>query len=140
MAFEAGLKTYLDSKTAITNIVGTRIYLDTAPQGVTSPYLIYQEVDSQTEHHMTGASALRGATYQFDCYASGSLQVKQLADSVRQSLDGYRGAMGSETVRMCHLTSSNGAPITAEDGEEQGLKLVTLDFDIWYVEDVPSFS
>jgi len=138
MAFESGLVTYLETVTALTNIVSTRIYPLIAPQGSIYPYLIYLKASGSTEHHMTSASDLRLDTYQFDCYGTYT-QVKSVEDALRGALDGYRGAAGTETIRVCHLQSVRDSHEPDRIGSATGNFRVSLDFLIGYVEDVPTF-
>ena len=138
MAFESGLVTYLETVTDLTDIVSTRIHPLIAPQGSAYPYLIYLKVSGSPDHHMTAASALRMDTYQFDCYGTYA-QVKSVEGALRGGLDGYRGAMGTETVQLCHLQSVRDSHEPDKIGSAQGNYRVSLDFLIGYDEDVPTF-
>lgn len=139
MAFETGLVTYLESKTALTDLVGTRMHPQIAPQGLTEPFLVFSRISGASGHHMTGADGLQQARYQFDAYGTYP-QVKSVEGALRQSLDGYRGAMGSEYVQTCHVLDSRDLYEEPGDKQQFGTHRVSMDFLIAYVEDVPTFS
>lgn len=138
-SFETGLATYLGSKSAITDLVSTRIFPQVAPQGVTEPFVVYTRISGANGHHMGGADGLQQSRYQFDAYGSYA-QVKSIEDAIRQALDGYRGAMGSEIVQTCHLMDARDLYDAPADGSQFGTHRVSMDFFIAYVEDVPTFS
>lgn len=64
-----------------------------APEGETGPFIIYQRVDSENFRDINGPSGLAQATIQIDSYAQGYNTVKDLADSIETTLDGYRGTV-----------------------------------------------
>lgn len=139
MAFETALVAYLKSKTAITNVIGDRIFPQVAPQGTAEPYLVFARISGASGHHMTAADGVQQTRYQFDAYGRYS-QVKEVGEALRQSLDGYRGAIGGEHVQTCHLMDERDLYEEPDDKQQFGTHRVSMDFLIAYVEDVPTFS
>lgn len=142
MAFEDDLTTYLESKTALTDLLGSGasgFYPQVAPQGVATPYMIYARISGTQGHHMTAADGLQQSRYQFDAYGTYK-QVKAIQDALRQAMDGFRGLFSTVRVQACHLMDIRDLYEEPDDGQQFGLHRVSMDFYIAYSEDVPTFS
>lgn len=103
------LRTYLKSKTAITNLVGSgdasRIYFHDAKEGATLPFIILEIFEGESNEHLTGISGICSNRVQIDCYGVTAAAAYNLAEAVRLApLQMYRGNM--DTSRVCNVTSS----------------------------------
>ena len=79
----AGVRGYLLSKTAITNVVGQRIYTDIMPQNATLPAIAFRKIPTRHEHTLSGCAGIAHCRLQFDCYAATRLQANDIAESIR---------------------------------------------------------
>ena len=82
---------YLQTFVGITNLVGTRIWPDALPQKPVKPVMpamVWQCVSDVPAYSHGGDSGLDEARYQFTCWGSTPLQVRQLAIQVRVALGG----------------------------------------------------
>ena len=134
------LITYLNTVSGLTTLVGSRIRIGFAEQSDPRPYLVIHHIDSEHAHHMTAATGKAIDRYQFDCVGSTTVQASNVAEQVRQALDGFRGVMDSVYVSMCHLDSErddNTAPI---EGLHTGIFVVQQDYRIGWTVSVPSFA
>ena len=143
-AFEDGFYVYLQTKSSITNLVGTRIYPLRMPQRSASsdtvyPCITYQRISSRPVKHMTAAAPLQEARLQVDCWAATYASADALADALRLALDGYRGLWGSDVIRCCHLENTMALHEEPWGGDEQGVFRMSQDYLIWHVVSVPSF-
>jgi len=98
------LRTYLKTKSAITAIVGSgtaaRIYLFDAPQDRDLPYVVIEVTSGSAETHLTGSSGIAQNRVTVICYGATETAAYALNEAVRVApLLGYRGTMGSGTVR-----------------------------------------
>ena len=60
------IRTRLLSVSAVTDLVSTRIYPLTLPQGVTMPAVRYQRVSGNSDPHVRGTTGAATARLQFD--------------------------------------------------------------------------
>jgi hypothetical protein len=83
--FETLLLSYLKSVSALTTLVGNRIYTEAAPQGAVYPFVIYSEITEVPSYVYTGErSGLYEKHFQFDCYAT----TRATCRAIRDSIDG----------------------------------------------------
>lgn len=76
------LRTYLLTKSAITDIVGQRIYAQQLPQGATIPAITMTTISESYDHDLAGLAGLVHTRIQFECLATTELVSLQLADAV----------------------------------------------------------
>lgn len=88
----SGLRAYLLADGTISGLVGgSRIYPVKLPQGIILASIVYQRISGQGDNHMQGASGLSRPRLQIDCYAPSAMAAAQLADLVKERIDGFRG-------------------------------------------------
>lgn len=88
----------LTNVTAITSVVGSRIYPIKMPDNVTLPAISYQLVAGEQIESTEGSSGLAAFVFQIDCWARGVAQVKALGEAVRLALQGFRGTQAGVVV------------------------------------------
>lgn len=97
----------LRNVTAITDIVGDRIYPDILPEQESYPALVHY-VENQDRLAYTGGTVdtykinLQVDIY-FDVYANG----KTLADSIKDTLDQYTGTIGGVNIKSGYFTAES---------------------------------
>lgn len=138
MAIESSLRTYLLTKSGITNLVSTRIYPLARPQNSALPAIVYQRITGGHEHMIAGAAGNANPVIQIDCLAASYSAAKSVAEQVRQALQGYSGAMGSDTVHACVFRNEIDLFEPPDDGSDVGVYRTVLDYAIRYVETIPS--
>lgn len=96
MTFITGLVTFLE-----TNIpeVGSRVYPQVLPQNPVLPALTYHQVSGPAERSHSGNSNLTKARYQISCWSKNYLEVKSIAVTITQALNGYKGGAGTKTIQ-----------------------------------------
>ena len=107
-----------------------RIYPLMLPQNHTLPAVTFTRIAATRTRSLDGPSGMARAVFQVDAWAATYGGAKTLAETLRQALDGHRGAMGSETV--------GGVLLTAERDlfdHETGTYRVSMDFAIWHQEE-----
>jgi len=126
---EEGLMTYLLAQSGITAYVSDRISPAMADQDVETPYIIVTKVSGAREHSHDGSSHLAHPRFQLSIFAETYKECKDIAAAVQSALQGYAGAMGSETVQNVIYRNE------VDDYEDEtGLYGVKVDYDIWHVE------
>ena len=136
---EEGIATYLLSKTGITNLVDDRINFSLAPQGEEFPQIGIAKTSGPRVHSHSGSSGLAHPRYQFHCWAATYAAAKSLADALRLVMDGYKGAMGGESIGAVLFLDEGDVLEIAAGNEAQRLHGIRQDYTIWHGETVPTF-
>ena len=84
---ESTLRSELLYDTGLTSIVGDRISAMIANQGETRPYITYQLVSANRNPTLCGATDLRIARMQINCFSLSYGQAKQMAEYVLDIID-----------------------------------------------------
>lgn len=138
MTIHAAVYSILTADTGVTDLVSTRIYPIIAPESASMPYITVQRIDSQHEHFMLGSSGMTRQRVQIDCWSDSMLSASNVAEAVRESLDSYRGTVGSLDIRRASLESEDDEYEPPSDDSEDGAFRVSLDFVIWHRESAPN--
>lgn len=98
----SAVRTYLLTKSAITDLVSTRIYPDDLPQGATLPAIVYNKISTNHEHVVAGGWGLAGMAncrLEMECFSSTRSQANSLADLIKNNTIGQlRGVYGGVNV------------------------------------------
>lgn len=136
MTVEEAVIARLQTVSAVTALVSTRIYLDKLPQSPTYPCVRVQLIDEQTGQHLRGGESLRVARVQVDAFAREVSGVNPYAlavsvadaihgDDAGSGLQGWSGTLGSPAVTVVSVFRSDRRRYY--DPEE--LRLVTMSQD-----------
>lgn len=101
MSFKNDIRTFLISKSGITDIIGSapaRCYFDKLPQDPTFPALTIKRISNKKSYSQSGDSGLDTARVQITCWGETSEATQSLAEAVNTELSGYKGAAGSTTI------------------------------------------
>jgi hypothetical protein len=124
---EHAIQSLVASDSAVIGFVGDRIYYMTAPQDVSFPYIVIFKVSSTREHCHEGFSNLTHSRIQFSIFSETYYNGKQIADAIKDVLDGYKGTSESTSI---HSSLFDGE----SDGYETETFYITLDFMVWHEE------
>ena len=98
MALEEALRAYLLGQSAITALVGERIYHGEAPEGAAKPLVVVRRVSTPRDYVQTGPSGLTWPRVQLTIRAARQQEALEVAAALRQALSGYKGPMGAVQV------------------------------------------
>jgi hypothetical protein len=120
MGLEAGLYSKLSGSTAITGIVGTRIFPGHVPQGQSYPAMRFMVSSQEKVHNLANHGPNNIATIQIDCYTSGSyIDVVTLSEKVQALLNTNSTTFGAVLVENSHVTGVlDEPPFQPEDGSD----------------------
>ena len=133
------IRTRLAADAAVAADVGTRIFPRAMPQDATLPAIVYQLISSNSDDALDGAAGIATALVQVDVYADTHLAANNTAEDVRASLHGFTGTMGDETVSALQLANKIEGYQVPNDGGDDGVYRVTLDWSITHTESIPAF-
>lgn len=122
--------------------ITTRVAMYVSNQSDALPRITLETVGSDHEHHMLAATGKARGRIQINCHAATPVGSEALAEAVRQSLDGFRGLMGSTFVSMCHLDDERSLVEQPQEGRDEtgGVYSVQLDYSVAWTVSVPTFS
>lgn len=135
------LYAYLQTKSYVTGVFGTRIFAQANPsKTVAYPYCVISMITEERTPHLTAASGLARALFQIDTFGDNLGEVIDGANQIRSALDGFRGDQwgGNTEVRRVVLESVREDMGPPRDGQEGGTYNVSQDFGVWHEEAAPA--
>jgi hypothetical protein len=134
MGIEAGIYSRLSGSTAVTAILGTRIYPQVVPQGASYPNARFTIISDVILHASTGDTSLRQASIQVDCYSANSYSgAIDIAEAITKQLNTNSTTFGSISVENSHVTAAGDEPAYAPtDGSDDYIFGRSLDVDLFY--------
>lgn len=88
-----GLRAFLLADAAIAAVVGARVFPIKMPQGEKGTSIVYLRVSNVGDHIMSGPTRIARPRFQIDCWAGTPGAASDLANLVKERLDGYQGPM-----------------------------------------------
>ena len=134
MGIEAGIYSRLSGSTAITALVGTRVYPQVVPQGASYPNIAFSVATDEVIHSTTGPTTLRQASLEVDCYSQNSYSTAiSISEAVIEQLNTNSTVFGSINIENSHVTSAGDLPaFTPTDGSDDYIYGRSLDIDLFY--------
>jgi hypothetical protein len=111
---------------------GTRVHSSLLPEETTYPAIAVTRTSGSVDRGLGGESIMGRGVWRIDVYGRNFVSMFAVSDSIRASLDGYRGFMGS--TRVMHAGLQNFSDFSEEDGERK-LRHLVHDFNIVHSED-----
>lgn len=128
-----GLVAKIVSDATISALIGSRCYVNKAPQTAKLPYVIVTQLDS--EEYITldaTTSNLRNITVDIDCKGRTFVECESLTNAVKALLNDYSGAAGSYVIGASFFNSEAHDYEPAADGGDAGIFVITLDFNFQF--------
>lgn len=129
---KSGLVSLLANESTISALVGSRIYVDNAPQKAALPHIVITQMNTDELKSLDGSSETRRITFDIDCKADRSLDAYTLGNTVRTFIDDYTGTAGSQTIDGVLMNDESGSIEPPHDNSDKPRYVVTLDVDIFY--------
>lgn len=127
-----GLRSILIADSAVSAIVGTRVFVNQALQGSPTPYITIATIDTDPMLALDGTYGMRRVEVDVDCWAANYIDAKRMADAVTNHLSDFEGTAGDVTINAVQWLDESDGPQTPADGKQIGKHLVTLSFAIHY--------
>jgi hypothetical protein len=104
----------LSGNSAVTGVVGTKIYPSQAPQSTSFPFVVFETISTMPNNTKSGASEMDKYRIQVTTLSKDNNQANDIADKVRAALDYYK----SGDVQLISFQSQNSAfdNISGQDG------------------------
>lgn len=127
------LKAFLAADSGVQAIVSGRLYPRVLPQNVTYPAISYDQVSGVRVRDLLGPSGKVRRRITVNSWASTNIGAWNLADAVRQALDGFDGMMGSTFVGSVIL--DNEIAFIEDEAGTVGVHRVLQDYIVAHAED-----
>lgn len=129
---ESALRALVLADSAVSALIGTRLYPQKLPQDPTYPAATYQRIDGPRLYDHGGATGLAEGRFQFDVWATTYSSAKAVAAAVRAALSGYSGTTGGVEIAFirCLSESDRYEPQEGDTGDRG----VSMDFWAQYTE------
>jgi hypothetical protein len=108
-----------DIFTALSSVVGGRVFPNIAPGNVQKPYVVYARVSSAPENTLANGSPIDNTRLQVDCFDVTYAGAALLADAVKAALD------ASAITHLLLMEQDQFEP-------DALLHRVILDFSLWH--------
>lgn len=129
---EDGLRAYLLTIPAITNVVGTRIRPDKIHQSDVLPIILYEVTEEESATDLDGDGGFCMAKFTISCQAETRSVARGLAEEIRLALQGYEGPAGNETIDAAIVGKLRSGFVDAEEDSEKGFyafeRIVTIQY------------
>lgn len=127
--------TYMLSRTAVTNKIGTRLYATRIKQGTPMPCADVRVVAGRPEHHLRGFAGIDMAYVTFDCYSDKSAQeADEVANALLTSgIVGYRGTQAGVAFSTVECSAVPTQSIESDNPGTNTTRFVTsFSLAIWH--------
>ena len=131
MTPEGAVRAQLLATAAVTALVSTRVYLDTAPQGIATSYLLVRAIDEPRDYHLRGEVVLSRAriTVEAGVFESTTTRpdLDALSVAAHAAISGRRFTQGDRSVTGVFCVDRR--PVY--DPDELRLMRMIQDYYVW---------
>lgn len=131
---ETVLRAALVSNTAVVAMVGTRIYPLLAPKTAALPFVTWRRAGITREHTLAGPMGMPNVSVEMQSFAATYEDVREVADRVRQCLDGYGGTVNNTVVKNVSLENEADDFVQLAGGDLPPVYQVTQTFNVLWQE------
>lgn len=121
---------YLGSVSAISSLVGTRIYPDILPAAPTYPAITFRAESHYYSQTFGGNAGHARSEYFIDAWATTPTGVIALGNAIRTAMKNHSGDFGGITVQQIHIESG---PFNEYEDSVSAYRSTQI-FSIWHSE------
>lgn len=131
---EQAIDSLLINNTAITELVGDRVYSQVREQSDGLPAITYQIISGIRNFDMSGPNGFVESRIQINCFAATILAAAQLSAVVRVALNGHKGGAAGVEIECCLLDDMGDLPAIEPENEQMNVYAKMMDFFVLYKE------
>lgn len=131
---EAVLRTALVGNTAVSTLVGTRVFPVIAPATATLPFVVWRRTGIQREQTLANPMGMPRVTLEYQIYGVTYDQTREVADAMRLVLDGYGGQLENTVVDQVSLENESDDFVSLGGAEMPPAYQITQTYDIRWQE------
>jgi len=123
------VRTYLLTKTAITDLVSQRFYADILPQSATLPAIAYTRTSGFHDHILSDLAGLAHARIQFECFADTRAVANSIVEAIRASgIITQKGTISSVDIRGVRIEEGLRSELDyPHDGSDEHRYVASID-------------
>ena len=103
MSVEKNICAFLLQQTALTKLIGARIFPIHIPQNSELPAIAYNMISKPRTYSQSGDSHLVKPRIQFSCFGHRYHDVRDVADQIVIALSGFKGNMDGATIQSAFI-------------------------------------
>ncbi|MCK9569546.1 DUF3168 domain-containing protein [Candidatus Pacearchaeota archaeon] len=126
MFIEYALKSFLDGQADLTSLISGRLYYNSAPRDVATPYVVMTKISENLEQSLSGDSHLSVARIQFSIFADSYYDTRLIGAQIKSSLLGQTGPTGDNSVYIGDIQLDNETDIY------DSYHMLAMDFMVMY--------
>lgn len=131
---EAVIRHAVISDASITQYIGHRAYYDIAASEDALPFLTFRRSAIEREQTLGLPMGVPRVSVEVTIYALTRLASREIADAVREVLDGYEGSYDNTTVRQVALESESDEIVALDGAELPTVYAVSQTYDVMWQE------
>jgi hypothetical protein len=131
---EAALRTALVGATAVTTLIGTRIYPVIAPVEANLPFVTWRRVQIQRQQTLANPMGVPRVTIDYSIFGATYDQARRASDAMRVVLDGYRATVDNTVIQFASVENESDDFVTLTGTELPPAYQITLTVDTWWTE------
>jgi hypothetical protein len=131
---ESVLRAALVGNTAVSALVGTRIYPVLAPASAALPFVTWRRSSIDREQTLGGPMGMPRVSVEYSIYGTTYEQARELADAMRVVLDGYGGTADNTEVKQTSLEDESDDFAQLAGADLPPVYQVTQRYDVWWNE------
>ena len=129
----AATRTRLLAVSAVTDLVGTRVYWEALPQGATLPAIVLELNTSECiDRHLAGTGVLFESSVNVYCYADTHTASVALGDAVYTALEFQSGTWGTVSIKRVYVENTQDVTEPPRDGSQAARRVRALFVSIWH--------
>ena len=132
----AGLATLLAAESTISDFVGSRVYVSSVPQGVTSSHIVISKSSQEGFECLDGSTGeIVYSMFDVDCVAQRSVTCESMSAAVREYLDDMSNqatGVSGEVIATVNYLGEDEDLRPPTDGSQISLYSITLSFGIFW--------
>jgi hypothetical protein len=132
MTIETAFAALLEDQAGVPN---AQIHLGVAPASASYPFASFQLI-SESDRFVTlnGPSGMGHPRIQVDCYARTFREAKELSETIREAIDGYRGTQAGVVISSCIKVSETYLPEPERSDTDTLLHRISTDYSVIFEE------
>jgi hypothetical protein len=138
MSLQSSLCAYIETKTAITNLISTRLYPQIVKGGVSLPFAVYSRSSVKRFPKSSGSTGFMVTNVRIVSFAQEYADAVDLANQFRIVLDGKTGTVGDQYFDGCRLVDESDSIDPVEFAQNDAPHFVAQEYQIHHYESVPT--
>ncbi|HUX17239.1 MAG TPA: DUF3168 domain-containing protein [Phycisphaerae bacterium] len=134
MPAEKAIFSILTADGALAALVDDRVFPLQRRQGTALPAVVYQQISGPRAHDLTGPIGWVESRYQITCWAATYTGAGDVADAVREAIDGNSGTTASVDIDHIFVVDEGDMPSLAAGNQQLEMYGKRLDIEVVFRE------